>query len=181
MGRPGSDEFRAIYAEHYDAVLRYAWRRVGADAAPDVAAEVFTVVWRRLDQVPANKVLPWLYGVARKVVANHVRGMERTERTAGQWAGQAAVSRDVADEVAVRHEVHRAWSSLGESDREVLALIGWEGLSVREAARALGCTAATFSVRLHRARSRLRHALSRAEAQITPSLKTVDMEDTRCA
>lgn len=181
MGRPGSDEFRAIYAEHYDAVLRYAWRRVGADAAPDLAAEVFTVVWRRLDQVPANKVLPWLYGVARKVVANHVRGAARTEYKAGQWAGQATVSRDIADEVAVRHEVRRAWLSLGESDREVLALIGWEGLNVREAAQALGCTAATFSVRLHRARSRLRHALSRAESTSTPSLKAVNMEDTRCA
>ncbi|MFD9434162.1 RNA polymerase sigma factor [Streptomyces sp. NPDC060002] len=181
MGRPGSDEFRAIYAKHYNAVLRYAWRRVGADAAPDVAAEVFTVVWRRLDQVPTNMVLPWLYGVARKVVSSHVRGTERTEHLAGQWDGQAAVSRDVADQVTVRHEVRRAWLSLGESDREVLALIGWEGLNVREAARVAGCTAATFSVRLHRARSRLRHALSRAEATTTPSLKTVNLEDTQCA
>jgi RNA polymerase sigma-70 factor (ECF subfamily) len=36
--------------------------------APDVVAETFLVAWRRLDDVPADP-LPWLYGVARRVLA----------------------------------------------------------------------------------------------------------------
>jgi RNA polymerase sigma-70 factor (ECF subfamily) len=179
------EEFRAIYARHYDAVLRYAWRRVGADDAPDVTAEVFTVVWRRAEAIPARNVLPWLYGVARKVVANHLRGAGRVERLADHPGDPSVAARDVADQVAARHLVHRAWLSLGEGDRELLALIGWEGLRVREAARVLGCSTATCSVRLHRARARLRQAMSREDAAETatpPHQPTaVRTEDTRCA
>ncbi|MCW2931460.1 MAG: hypothetical protein JWM19_2422 [Actinomycetia bacterium] len=46
------DRFRALYEQHYLAVLRYATRRVAADAASDVVAETFLVAWRRLDDVP---------------------------------------------------------------------------------------------------------------------------------
>ncbi|MBL1065214.1 RNA polymerase sigma factor [Streptomyces sp. 7-21] len=153
-----------MYAQHYEAVLRYARRRVGADAAPDVAAEVFATAWRRIDAVPRD-ALPWLYGVARNTVASHVRA----ERHAVHLAERVAhthppgTGRDAGDQVAARHLVLAAWSSLAEPDRELLALIGWEGLTVRQAARALGCSAATCSVRLHRARARLRSALAQQE------------------
>ena len=62
-----------------------------------------------------------------------------------------------------------AWEQLSVGDREVLALVAWEELSVADAARALGCSAPVFSVRLYRARRRLQrlvaqeHSLSSAE------------------
>ncbi|WP_159029894.1 RNA polymerase sigma factor [Streptomyces marincola] len=159
MGRP--ERFRGMYAQHYEAVLRYARRRAGTDAAPDIAAEVFTTAWRRIDAVP-HDALPWLYGVARNTVASHARGERHAARLAERWE-QEKTARDTADQVAARHSVLGAWSSLHEADRELLALIGWEGLTVRQAARALGCSAATCSVRLHRARTRLRRALAQQE------------------
>ncbi|MEV4557854.1 sigma-70 family RNA polymerase sigma factor [Kitasatospora sp. NPDC049285] len=116
-----------LYGEHHAAVLRYAHRRVGADSAGDLAAEVFVVAWRRWAEVPAEP-LPWLYGVARNVVANHLRGRERTERLAARWEAEPPVPvRDVAEQVVARDGVYAAWARLGERDREVLALIGWEG------------------------------------------------------
>jgi DNA-directed RNA polymerase specialized sigma24 family protein len=52
-----------------------------------------------------------------------------------------------------------AWAELNETDREVLALVAWEELRVRDAALVLGCSPPVFSVRLHRARRRLEHLL----------------------
>ncbi|WP_033223325.1 RNA polymerase sigma factor [Kitasatospora phosalacinea] len=155
-----AEEFSALYGEHHTAVLRYVYRRAGADSADDLAAEVFVVAWRRWSQLPAEP-LPWLYEVARKVVANHVRGRERSEQLAVRWETEGILPvRDIAEHVAARDSVHAAWTRLGERDREVLALIAWEGLGVRQAAQVLGCSPATFSVQLFRARRRLRAALA---------------------
>jgi RNA polymerase sigma-70 factor, ECF subfamily len=54
-----------------------------------------------------------------------------------------------------------AWDQLSFSDREVLALVAWEDLSVHDAARSLGCSAPVFSVRLYRARKRFERLLER--------------------
>ncbi|GAA1398651.1 RNA polymerase sigma factor [Kitasatospora putterlickiae] len=159
------DEFRAVYGAHHTAVYRYVRRRVAPGDAADVTAEVFTTVWRRFGDRPRSTVLPWLYGVARKTVANHLRARESA--LAAVRAGESvtvATARDVGEQVAARDAVHRAWSGLSPADREVLALIGWEGLPVRDAARALGCGTAVFSMRLLRARKRLRMALDALEA-----------------
>ncbi|MEV8100720.1 sigma-70 family RNA polymerase sigma factor [Kitasatospora sp. NPDC085879] len=158
------EAFRRVYREHYDAVYRYMIRRVGATDAADLAAEVFTVAWRRMDALPALAPLPWLYAVARNTVANHRRKAGRAEDMERSLAVEAtATARDIGETVTERHTVHRAWAALRTSDQEVLALIGWEGLTVREAARVLGCSAPACSVRLMRARTRLAQALETAD------------------
>jgi RNA polymerase sigma-70 factor (ECF subfamily) len=60
-----------------------------------------------------------------------------------------------------------AWEQLSTVDREVLALVAWEELSVADAASALGCSAPVFSVRLYRARHRLRRLLA-GERSLSP-------------
>jgi RNA polymerase sigma-70 factor (ECF subfamily) len=73
------DEFATIYSENYQPLLGYALRRCRSpDDAADVVAETFTVAWRRSDDVPAGEETRlWLYGVARRVLANHHRGERR--------------------------------------------------------------------------------------------------------
>lgn len=173
------EEFRHLYAEYYEAVLRYAWRRVGADAAADVAAEVFTTAWRHSGRLPAGAELPWLYATARNAVANHERGRHRAERLHARLAEEVPDVRDVAEGIAEQQSILRAWAALSEPDRELLALIGWEGLSLRAAAAALGCTAATCSVRLHRARGRLRSAL-RADTEGEATTARIGREAPAC-
>jgi len=51
-------------------------RRVNPSTADDVVAEVFVVCWRRLDEVPVDP-LPWLLGVARRVLSTQRRGERR--------------------------------------------------------------------------------------------------------
>ncbi|MFD7639130.1 RNA polymerase sigma factor [Kitasatospora sp. NPDC059795] len=176
-----AERFSALYDEHHTAVLRYARRRAGADSADDLAAEVFVVAWRRWPEVPAEP-LPWLYGVARNVVANHLRGQGRAERLAARWEAEPLTPvPDVAEEVAARDGAYAAWARLGERDREVLALIAWEGLGVRQAAESLGCNPASFSVQLFRARRRLRAALNDPAPSDADSVSPTVLEVSRAS
>jgi RNA polymerase sigma-70 factor (ECF subfamily) len=142
------EDFCAVYRECYPRVLAYAASHAGARLAEDITSETFTIAWRKLDQMPAN-ALPWLLGIARNLVRAARRQTWHDELT------------DVAadDDYAVI-ELRAALATLSEADQEVLTLIAWHGLGAAEAALVLGCTTATFFVRLHRARRRLRAALS---------------------
>ena len=65
------ERFTALFEATRLPLLAYAVRRVAdpADAA-DVVAETYLVAWRRLDDVPAGAdARPWLFGVARRVLA----------------------------------------------------------------------------------------------------------------
>jgi RNA polymerase sigma-70 factor, ECF subfamily len=156
--------FTQLYEEHYDAVMRYAARRTDQDTARDVVAETFLVAWRRLDVVPgdAEEAEPWLYGVARRILANADRSQRRTDRVTARLAHQrpgVAQAPDPADAVTERARVEQALLALSDADQEALRLIGWEELSLASAARAMGCTRTAMAVRLHRARRRLARAL----------------------
>ena len=166
-GDPEHDRFKAMYEQHYPAVLRYAARRVGAEAARDIAAETFLTAWRRLDRVPGQS-LPWLYATARKCLANELRRRDRRERldsrlraeaTRGQDAGGPEATERVADRLAVL----AALAALRPDDQEALRLIEWEQLDVSAAAQVMGCSAPTFRVRLYRARRRFARALGPAD------------------
>ena len=137
-------------------MLRYAARRVPAAEVDDVVAETFVVACRRLDAVP-DPALPWLLGVARGVAAHAVRA---ANRRASLERRLAVVPPPVAQRPLVAEAVLQALARLSPSDRELLTLIAWDGLTPAEAAAALGCARGTLSVRLHRARSRLRRELA---------------------
>jgi DNA-directed RNA polymerase specialized sigma24 family protein len=65
-----AQRFSTMYGALYGRIHAYGARRVGRDAADEIAAEVFTVAWHRFDELAAEP-LPWLYGVARNVVLRH--------------------------------------------------------------------------------------------------------------
>ncbi|WP_432840535.1 RNA polymerase sigma factor [Dactylosporangium sp. CA-092794] len=144
--------FRGIYARHYADVVRYGLRRLGGTAAAEeLAQEVFLVAWRRRWEVP-ERTLPWLYGVARRLLANHWRA-ERSAPPPLELAELPAADRN--DAIARLVDVRAALARLSDDDQEILRLVVWEQLSVREAALVLGCGTTAAKVRLHRARRRL--------------------------
>lgn len=152
-----AQQFETLYAEHQARVLAYVLRRTAsADDAADVVAETFLVAWRRLDDAPTCEVHLWLYGVARRLLANHRRGeLRRTQLS-------EALRRDLAahDPVPARSgeldELAAAFRSLSDRDRELLALDAWEQLDAGEIAAVMGCSRNAARIRLHRARQRLR-------------------------
>lgn len=156
--------FEALYRHLYGDVLAYVLRRTSPHEAEDVVAECFLVAWRRFHELPEDS-LPWLYSVARRVLANHRRAGRRRQALTSSlnqqpWRVDLARPSDPADRVADHAEVLAAFARLSERDREVLSLAAWEELSAPRAAKALNCTPATFTVRLHRARRRLAGALA---------------------
>ena len=159
----GRDEtFRRLYAEHFDAVLGFALRRADRpEDAADVTADTFLVAWRRLAHVPQGpETRPWLYGVARRVLANQRRGDGRRSALGDRLRRQrATVVLDSADEVVQKADVTTAMRRLSARDQEVLELHLWEGLEPREIAEVLGLTTVVVRPRLSRARARLRDLL----------------------
>lgn len=172
--RDAEDRFNALYGAHYGAILRYACRRTDRDTAGDVVAETFLIAWRRLAAVPTDpaQVEPWLYGVARRVLANADRSRRRTERvTARLWQeGQDWEVPDPAAGISELARLGQALRRLPEPDSEALRLIGWEELDLAGAALAMGCSRSTMAVRLHRARRRLERALREIEIDEQPAV-----------
>lgn len=152
------DRFRRIYAEHFPTVLGYALRRASSDDAADVTAEVFLVVWRRLPEVPEPPATRlWLYGVARRTLANHRRGTRRRDDLSAALRQElAGAVPDHADAAVARIDAAAGIADLAARDREVLRLATWEELEPREIAEVLGLSAVVVRKRLSRARARLR-------------------------
>ena len=164
MGRDDGRErrFQALYAEHVGAVARYAARRADAADVHDVVSEVFLVAWRRLDDVPDDP-LPWLLGTARGTIANRRRSALRRRSLGSRLAADpiwALATRTVEDAPEVDRRLLAAIRDLPDREREAFMLVAWDGLDARRAADAAGCTAATFRMRLHRARRRLRQSVA---------------------
>jgi RNA polymerase sigma-70 factor, ECF subfamily len=152
--------FTAMYDAHHAQVYAYAVSRVGRQLADDVVSDTYLVAWQKLAAVPSAP-LPWLLGVAHNVVRERYRAEVRQLSLAVElraWVDEAVA--DVADGVAERAAMLAALARLSDDDRELLTLMAWHGLSARAAARVVGCSTATFFVRLHRARKRLHEALT---------------------
>lgn len=155
--------FEAVMAAVYEPLQRYARRRTSPDEADDLVADTLLVVWRRLDEVPADAVLPWCYRVAANCLANSRRSSGRRLRLASR-AAQFDVPRDVAEPELPDPALHAALRTLSEPDQEVLRLWAWEDLAPAEIAVVLGVTANAVSIRLHRAKAHLAEALERMGA-----------------
>jgi len=78
-GREAGDRFERLYGDLFTPISGYVVRRVGnPEDAAEMIAETFATLWRRLDSCPAgDEARPWLFGVARRVLANQRRGEHR--------------------------------------------------------------------------------------------------------
>ncbi len=155
--------FEQIYAEHREAVRAYVRRRCPEAVVDDVVSETFVVCLRKIDRVPPEP-LPWLYAVAWKTLANERR---KRARVSPSEVRLVVEPEPVGDGILAA-----AFNHLSKKDREVLRLIAWEGLSLTDAAMALGCSGVACRVRFHRAKSRLASRLE-AAASVSPKPKEV--------
>ncbi|GLW99579.1 sigma-70 family RNA polymerase sigma factor [Microtetraspora sp. NBRC 16547] len=165
MGSDSHGRFVQIYEHAYRPILGYVLRRCeDPDDAADVVAETFVTAWRRIDEIPSgDEARLWLYGVARRTLANHRRGERRHERRTAALREQLAVSPALADPPPGEYtQLGRAFAGLSDDDRELLSLVAWEKLDTKQVARTLGITRNAVRVRLHRARKRFARALANA-------------------
>jgi RNA polymerase sigma-70 factor, ECF subfamily len=155
--------FERLYRQSYARVLAYTLRRAPRSSADDVVAATFLVAWRRRNEIVGDPI-PWLLGIARRVLANELRSARRAEALANRAGAEVELSEQPPLELEPGDSaVTLALASLGSDDRETLTLSAWDELSPADAARVVGCSAATFRVRLHRARKRFSQALLQVE------------------
>ena len=152
------DRFQEIYDATYPRIMAYTHRRArDREDALDAVSETFTVVWRRLDDVPADeRAVPWVYGVARRVLANQYRSLGRRAQLVHRVRDDLSSERaDLSFDA-----VHTALDALKDVDREILTLSAWDDLDNGEIAEVLGTSPKNVAVRLHRARKRLGRQLA---------------------
>jgi RNA polymerase sigma factor (sigma-70 family) len=152
------ERFRALHRDTFADLLRFVERRIPADEAEDVVSTVFLTAWRRFADIP-DDARPWLFAVARRTMANQTRGWLRRQALDVRMTGADSHVPDGSAGTAARIDLERAWKSLSAADREVLALVAFDGLTSDQAATVLNCRRSTFAMRLARARKRLAAAL----------------------
>jgi RNA polymerase sigma-70 factor (ECF subfamily) len=157
------DRFEEVAPSLIEPVRRFLARRTDPTTAEDVLAETLLVCWRRVEDLPAEP-LPWAYGVARHCLQNAERSARRQQRLAARIA-----TVDPPDEVAPApadpdDDLAAALAALRPDDAELLRLWAWEQLTPAEIATVLDITANAASIRLHRARQRLRDQLRKKAA-----------------
>lgn len=165
------EKFAALHTSCGDALLSYFRRRVTVQAdAADLVAETYLILWRRIGAVPdgTENARAWAFGVARGVLANYSRGVRRRLALADRLRSELETRPPQI--VAVDGQVaQHLLAGLDPLDRELLTLTHWDGLTLNEAAAALGLTASTARVRMHRARKRLRE-LHRSQPAVLSTL-----------
>ncbi len=179
-------EFGRVFERHWDAVFRFFERRLGLDPSADLASEVFRIAFERRTSYKIGDSVscrPWLYGIAanlalkeRRRFARHLAALDRLTLLG------AASNEDHASAVVARVDSEKTWSrlqaalvALDDTDREMLLLVAWEGVSYGEVAAAFGVPLGTVRSRLHRARVRLRALLDSAG----PRVKDVLTQENR--
>lgn len=159
--------FESLYSAHSADVLCYALRRrIPYTDAEEAVVETFLVVWRKLHEVP-DPALPWLLGVARRVLANQDRSRRRRaalhtkivkdllERPSPATGEAGPRARPVG-----ANRLGEALASLSDPDREMIALVVWQGVTHEAAARILGCSRNAVTKRFLRVCRDLRAQLS---------------------
>jgi RNA polymerase sigma factor (sigma-70 family) len=164
-GRLGRERLEDLFRRHEPAVVAYVRCRAPEDVVDDIVAETFLVAWRRLDDVP-ELALPWLLGVARRVLSTHRRGDRRRRELGSRLEATQSTSPPAWSEAGEERAV-AALATLAERDREALMLIAWEGLTPKQAAVVLGEPAVRFRVRLHRAKRRIKALLEQPSSTQT--------------
>lgn len=164
---PGA--FETFYRAYVEAVQNFVARRVSDPyLVADLTAEVFLAAidaagtYRRARGAP----IAWLFGIARRLVASEYRRGQREDRAVGRLVGRRLVDDDDFARLEQRidaqrqaRQLYRSLDLLSDGERAVLELVALDGLTVAEAAQALGIAGVAARVRLHRARRLLRGQL----------------------
>jgi RNA polymerase sigma-70 factor (ECF subfamily) len=163
----------AVAERYRDSIYRYILRLVGdQERADDLTQETFLRVHRRLaDLKDAAALEAWLYRIATNICYDYFRNREHRQPALPLVSLAQDENSIVADEVSLRSDqlleqsdmsdcVLRYLTELPDSQREVILLHDLQGLTGPEIAEALGLSLDNVKIRLHRARARLKTALT---------------------
>jgi RNA polymerase sigma-70 factor (ECF subfamily) len=153
-----TDDAKAIETE-IPYLRRYARALTGnAEAADDLVQDSLERAIARFDQFRAGTNLrAWLFTIVHNMRCDqHRRLVRRPMEIPIDDAPQQASTRATQADALHLADFRRAFGRLSEPHREVLALVGLEGLNYQRAASILGVEVGTVKSRVFRARECLR-------------------------
>lgn len=168
-----AEALAVLWQRHATVVIGFCIRRCAtADDVADAVAETFMAAWRAAGRYRPETptAVPWLLGIARRVVGRQHRATARSLRLVGRLAARAGGSPRFVDEeyeavdaaidaAQQAPAVEEALRALPTRERDVLELVAYDQLEPGEAAKALGVSPNAARLRLARARRRLRERL----------------------
>jgi RNA polymerase sigma factor (sigma-70 family) len=156
--RGDANAYRALLNDLGPAVAGFLRRRVPDPFdAEDTYQETLIAVHRaRHTYDPARPIEPWVFAIARNVVADYLRRRRRSQR---EILTDAIPEQLVEPERDLRAQFQHALAALPGAQREALVMLKVHGLTVTEAAARVGTTPGALKVRAHRAYVALKAAL----------------------
>ena len=154
--------FELLYKRYVRAVYGLALRRLGdRDRAEEAVQETFAAIWRsaRSYRPERGAVAPWLYTVARNAIVDRFRQRGEPAAEPPELPSGEAGPDERAEAGWISWRVHRALQELPESERVVVELAYWSGLSQSEVAEFLGIPLGTVKTRTRTALGRLADVL----------------------
>ena len=161
--------FEAVFEQYHRVIHDYLARTVGRGRADELAGDVFVTAFAaRARYDPAlGSVRAWLFGIAANIRHTRLRSDARGRRAWGRVGGDRAEHEGGFEVVEDGLDYGRrlAWVTaflreLSDTDRDVLVLSAFNGLSYAEIAQALDVEVGTVRSRLARARARLRELIA---------------------
>ncbi len=176
------DEFEALFARHFHSIWVYVARRVSPAHVDDVVSKCFSVAWQRFERVPQPpKDRLWMYGVARRCIADQrrsdMRHLRLVNRVSSDMAQHLTRGNDFSDPRSIL--VLEAIERLAPADREALQLVLWDGLSQSDAAEIMKCSVAAFESKYRRARNAVKSFVDSAYLESSSSDSGVQFKGER--
>jgi RNA polymerase sigma factor (sigma-70 family) len=155
--------FREIYGRYAQPTFGFLLRLCGRrDQAEDLHQETWLAVARHAGRLAADSDLgAWIFTIARNQFRSAYRSAARVRPPEG-----APPVTETSDDPAA-HDLERALAALPEAHREILLLVGIEGMAIEQAAMVLAVRPAAARQRLARARTALAQRLAADEAGAT--------------
>jgi RNA polymerase sigma-70 factor, ECF subfamily len=148
-------------------VWRFVASLVDSGAADDLTQETYLRAFRALPSFEGRaSIRTWIFGIARRVCADHIRAMVRRRRLVGQAAAVVGLlaRESVYDDPSASVAATELLARLNTGQREAFVLTQVLGLSYEDAAQSLGVPIGTIRSRVARARVELVAAVARAWA-----------------
>jgi RNA polymerase sigma-70 factor (ECF subfamily) len=169
--RGDPDAWERLYRRIYPRLAAYLARRVGAAHRDDAVSETMARAVAGLDRMTVGPAGfdGWVFGIARRVAADHHRRGHRYQRqdaAASLTAGRGDVPDDSPEVLLVAEdhaELRRAFARLNPAEQEVLELRVIAGLTAEQVADVLGKRAGTVRTAQSRALAHLRELVDREQ------------------
>ena len=175
------DAFGVLYDRHRDRVFRHAYRLAGSHHdAEDVMAAAFLELWRRRGKVRlvAGSILPWLLVTTTNMARNNGRAALRYRKLLNALPRTEGASEPMDIELftgtqeTLDRDFAKALGTLSAVDLHLVILVVFEDYPLAAAAVVLNLTPGAAKTRMHRAKQRMKAALTGTTSTGAPAARS---------